>query len=427
MQKSDSFISTITNHTEQNEHESIKRMRKRAFEKFLDLGLPSRKNEAYRYMELTSCYDDGFSQPKPCAMDHDDIAPYVLPECKHSHVVFVNGHFVPALSEVSAIHSYLQVLSTQDAWRGYSALLKNTMDKMVKTSTNPFACFNASHHGEGLFLYLGPKCVQDAPVQIVSIIRDGGWIMPRVHLFAGASSEISLVHTKHVETSSKHIYNAAFDFALEDNAHVRFEELTVSSEASFTSFEAIDASVKRHASFCHTFVDKSANSRRDIKTDLLGEGADVQLSGMWALSKSENVHTNVQVSHLVPHCTSMQQYKGVLSGKAKSSFQGKIYVQKEAQKTESYQRNNNLLLSDEAKAYSLPNLEIFADDVKASHGATVAALEEEPLFYMKSRGISESLAKTFLVKGFCEEVVAKLSMPLLQEKAIESLSETLDS
>ncbi len=129
--------------------------------------------------------------------------------------------------------------------------------------------------------------------------------------------------------------------------------------------------------------------------------------------------------HLAPHCTSMQRYKGVLTGKAKSYFQGKIYVQKEAQKTESYQRNNNLLLSDQAEASSRPNLEIFADDVKASHGATVGKLEDEPLFYMKSRGISESDAKIFLVKGFCQEVIAKLTMPLLQEHAYTSIMSML--
>ena len=147
-----------------------------------------------------------------------------------------------------------------------------------------------------------------------------------------------------------------------------------------------------------------------------GQGADAHLNGVWVLPDSKEAHVHVVMDHQKPYCHSMQLFKGVLTQTAKSSFQGKILVQQAAQKTEAYQLNNNLLLSDGAIADSKPGLEIFADDVKASHGSTVGQLDKEQLFYLKTRGFSDTEAKNCLIHGFCEEVLNLLTTPSLKEE-----------
>ena len=147
--------------------------------------------------------------------------------------------------------------------------------------------------------------------------------------------------------------------------------------------------------------------REDYKIALNGENGEADLNGLWVLKEKNECHVNVMIEHVAPHCRSNQLFKGVLDDFARSSFEGKIWVRKEAQKTDAFQLNNNLLLSDHANADSKPNLEIFADDVKASHGSTMGQVDEEQLFYLKTRGFSKEVAEKFLVRAFCQEVLQK--------------------
>jgi Fe-S cluster assembly protein SufD len=155
--------------------------------------------------------------------------------------------------------------------------------------------------------------------------------------------------------------------------------------------------------------------RNDYRVVIGGENAEASLNGVWMLGDRNESHMHVIVDHQAPHCRSMQLFKGVLNGNSHSSFEGKILVRQAAQKTEAFQLNNNLLLSDRAHADSKPNLEIFADDVKASHGATVGQLDKEQIFYMKTRGFHEADAKNLLVYGFCEEVIDMIPIPSVHQ------------
>ncbi len=156
--------------------------------------------------------------------------------------------------------------------------------------------------------------------------------------------------------------------------------------------------------------------RQDYHATLSGEAADATLQGIWMLKDRREAHTHVVMHHEAPHCRSMQLFKGVLDERSKSSFEGKIYVQKEAQKTEAYQLNKHLLLGERVIANSKPNLEIFADDVKASHGATMTQVDESELFYLKARGISEKAAKALLIHGFCQEMIEKIPQSFVRKK-----------
>jgi Fe-S cluster assembly protein SufD len=157
-------------------------------------------------------------------------------------------------------------------------------------------------------------------------------------------------------------------------------------------------------------------SRFSSRISLNGENGEALLQGIWMLNENHQAHTHVVMDHHAPHCHSLQKFKGVMADISQASFEGKILVRQPAQKTEAYQLNNNLILGDHAIAYSKPNLEIFADDVKASHGATVTQIDEEQLFYLNSRGIGSSDAKKLLVQGFCREIIDQIPFTSLREQ-----------
>ena len=221
---------------------------------------------------------------------------------------------------------------------------------------------------------------------------------------------------------SQYSSNSFIDCALDESAHVN---LTLLSDQDSTGhhFFALRATLKESSVFKSYSVTKGgATSREDYVVRLLGEGADASLYGAWSLRGQRQHHVNVFMEHVSPNCTSMQKFKGTLSEAARSSFEGKIYVHKEAQKTVAYQTNNNLVLGEKASANSKPNLEIFADDVKASHGTTIGQLDEEQLFYFTARGIPKDIARNLLMQGFCQEIVNLIEDPKLREEALYILA-----
>lgn len=400
------------------EPDSVKRARKKCFERFVELGLPKKQRDLV----------EKAAAEKVTSVDQNLLAKLILPECQNSYIVFINGQFCKEHSEYPGC----TILSLEEAFRTYGTLLVNSMNKAVVESTSSLELLNLAMSREGVCILLAPKYVSTAPLQIISIIdASDSSMMPRVHLFAGSSSQLTVIQTKEVIKADGCFYNQLIDVQCEENSRIVFEEVRqkvrqkvrqqVQSGQNFTSFEQIRATLKRSSLFRSTFVTNASGANRDIQVALCGEGAEAHANGAWLLDNQSEISTKVNMDHFEPHCRSMQLFKGVLQDSAASNFDGKIHVRKKAQKTESYQLNKNLLLSDGAKATSTPNLEIFADDVKASHGATIGKLDPEHLFYLTSRGISQMQAKAFLVHGFCEEVVAKLTTRSLQDKAYETI------
>jgi Fe-S cluster assembly protein SufD len=245
-----------------------------------------------------------------------------------------------------------------------------------------------SEKEEGLFLYLPPGAsATNIPLQI----EDSS-----LYLFLGKGAKLELTQMKSLGT----VFIDAF---IGEDA-----ELYLADECLGT--RQFSALLKRRASL-KSFSYVTGNARQDSHVILSEEGCKADLQGLTILDSSEEAHHKLLVEHTAPSCTSRQHFKSVLRGESRSLFEGKIFVRKEAQKTEAYQLNQNLLLSDGAKAESRPNLEIFADDVKASHGATISQLSEEELFYCQSRGLSLLEAKTLLLDGFCHELLEGLGRP----------------
>ncbi len=365
-------------------------MRQKAWDRFLEMGLPERDDEAFKYIPLHRLYEEKFTPPQENE----------LPASQFDHyIVFVDGHFRP---DLSALPPKVIVLPIAEAMRTYGAFLQNRWSRSLKTETDPFALLNLALHPQGVFVYIPPKMIVEKPIQCLFISSGETISFPRIELCVAAGASVDWITTP---LSGKWIC-PSIDVSVEEGAQFRHFEVDSKSQWYLGTLRA---ALKKDSRLFHVqVVANEGISRRSLRVHLGGENADVSLQGLSQLGGKNQAHAYVTVEHAMPHCRSMQKFKAALSDLSKSSFEGKIYVHPIAQKTEAYQLSNTLLLGEHALSYARPNLEIFADDVKASHGATVSQLSCEQLFYLKSRGLSDPLAKQLLLAGFCREITSQI-------------------
>ncbi|MGE0198968.1 MAG: Fe-S cluster assembly protein SufD [Simkaniaceae bacterium] len=379
-----SFLETLAPH-----YKSRDQWKQKAWERLHLKGFPNRKWGAFQYVPLKALYETSF-------IPLTKATPAI--EKKKNTCVFVNGEFRPELSQVEQIIC----LPLSEAIRSYGMLLHKNWVQMLAEETNPFFLLNHALYEEGLFLYVPPQ-VQSSIEWLFLTVGDSTIHMPKMEVHLGKGAVLNI--QSHHRGEGSYWHNESLSMSLDEGARLFLEE-KISHSAEAFGFHSKRLKLKRDAKFECLVLSKGAKvERHDIAAVLKGENGEVDLKGLSLLSEKREMHHHLFVKHEAPHTRSNQHYKTVLSDRARSSFEGKIYVEKEAQKTEAYQLNNNLLLSPKAQAMSKPNLEIMADDVKASHGATCTQPKADEMFYLRTRGLSEKEAKRHLVKGFCRELM----------------------
>ncbi len=425
----DAFLEQLSSFRTQTD--SLQILRDKGWSHFEKLGLPGKKQEAFRYLPLRELYQQPLALAQDAAIDKASFAQAIFPESQHSHLVFVNGYLRLDLSDITAIPKQVQILSLNDAMRTHGSFLQNRFSKSISAEQDPLVALNLSMHGNGAFVYIPPKLSIEAPIQCLYVFhsQDQNTLTltsPRLHLFLGAHSEVKWISTSH-RSGPAQCFNALFDAAIEEGAQLNLCTRIAASDKDW-HFESLRASLKANSRLSSISVSTGgACARQDYRVTLNGEGAEAKLQGLTLLKAKAQSHSHLLVEHVAPHTQSMQRFKTLLYDTTQSSFEGKILVRKEAQKTQAYQLNNNLLLDDRAIANAKPNLEIFADDVKASHGVTVAQLDNDLLFYLKTRGISENTAKNLLTAGFCKEIIQEIPHPLLAQEIEMLLNDPLNN
>ncbi len=391
----------------------------KAWTQFQSMGLPTRKNPAFKYIPLKDLYSKTFDFSPPQEL-HPNISALIYPECQNSFVTFLNGVFSPTLSNLTECEG-LSLLSFDEASQKYQTFLHNRMTKAVASEEDPFALLNYAFSKRGAFIYISPKKEVIRPLQILLLTtHENSFVFPRLHLFGGKGSFINLLLSH--DGQNKSITDALIDITLEEDAKINVNLIEQNALSSGLIFSC-RATLKERSTLTSVAATAGASlSRHDYHISLLGEGAGCDISGAWVLKEKCQHHVRTFVHHRAEKTHSRQKFKGVLNDFSRSSFEGMIFVDSIAQKTEAYQVNNNLLLSEKAYAYTRPNLEVFADDVKASHGATIGQINGDQLFYLKARGIDEELAKMLLVRGFTQEVIEKISSPSCRQRAYTSLN-----
>lgn len=401
-----------------------KAIREKAWEHFVAKGLPTKKLPGYQYFPFSHFYQESYELAGLPPLPKEQIETLIHPECRRSHVIFVNGQYNPELSDTSALPKEVVVLRLRDALTRYGNFLQLRLSRAMKEESDPFATLNTALIQMGLFIYVPPKVVVEAPIQCLHLISNdrAALVHPRIHFFVGKQAKLQWIYDHHCFKDFEYFSNGVTDIALEEGAEfTQYGALTPCQ--SGWCFEATRATLKQDSHFKSITTTTGTKSvRQDFRVSLLGENATCDLKSLSLLNEHRQSHVNVHIDHMAPHCTSHQLFKNVLTDAARSSFEGKIYVHSEAQKTLAYQLNNNLLLSDRAVANSKPNLEIFADDVKASHGATTGQPNKEHLHYLKTRGIDTKAANLLLLSGFCIDVLSDISFLPARER-MQSLVE----
>lgn len=405
----------------------ISRLQEEAWTKFLSIGLPQKKSETFRYFPLNKLYERPYQAPTEALVYPEDIAKATDSECEGAVVVYVNGKYQPQLSQFEALEGSCSLLSVEDAMRSYGSFIQARIADNIKKESSAFALLNIALHQNAAFIYVPKKMQLTQPIQVLHFVTpcsEGAFLSPRIYLFAGAEARVKL-SIKHIGASDAMcVCNSAFDIQLDQGARLEYEELTLDAKASH-SFTTLRADLKDNADLKATHITEgSAGIHIDDHVCLKGENASCFLGGLGLLSGTY-AQAKVFVEHFEESCTSSQLFKNILKASgsvgAKASFEGEIYVHPKAQKTDAFQLSNNLIVDDVSTAYARPNLEIFADDVKASHGATTAQLDKEALFYLQSRGVSKGKAKELLSKAFCMEVVEKLFSDSMKKEAFQRI------
>lgn len=412
------LLTSLNRYFDEMSSSSLFSLRKKAWEKFQSIGLPKKKDAAFQYVVLRDLEHLELALSPPPFIDQEDLKKSVLPECCHSHLVFVNGSYVKELSNLTALKEQTVLLSLDEAMKSQRAFLESHFATLLKEEKDPFTLLNLALHGQGAFLYVPPLLSIDVPIQVL-FFATSDWphlVAPRLMIAVGKQAKVEIILTKKSQNPlTTHLLIPSIEISLDEKARLDLLDANTASLASW-QFQSLRASLKQEARLkILSLSQETKMSRESYRIQLKKELAEVELQGLSTLVDRQAFHTHVLVEHQAPNTRSKQLFKGVLKALSQSSFTGKIFVSKEAQKTEAYQLNNHLILDENAVANSQPNLEIFADDVKASHGATVAQIDSDQLFYLKTRGIPEEKARHLLTTAFCREIIDQVPYVSLKE------------
>lgn len=334
-----------------------------------------------------------------------------------NQLVFVNGHFSPDLSSLDRLSGNLKAGSLAAMLDSDPGILEPYLGRYASFEQNAFTALNTAFMRDGAFLLLPQGSVIPEPIHLLFVStarRQSTVIYPRNLIVAGAGCRLTVVESYVGVYNDVYFTNAVTEIVAGDESVVEHYKVQQESEKAF-HVGCLQAHPGRSGNFSSCFVSLGGSLvRNDVNAVLDREGIECTLNGLYLTRGKQHVDNQTSIDHAQPHCSSRELYKGILDGKSSGVFNGKIVVRKDAQKTNARQTNKNLLLSDHALVNTKPQLQISADDVKCTHGATIGQLDDEALFYMRTRGIGEETARSLLTYAFASEVVAGIKVEALR-------------
>lgn len=395
--------------------------RKEAIDRFNQLGIPTRKNESYRYTNLDLWFRHEYnSYFMPGKDDFERAARFSceVEDLDVHNLVLLNGFYPTSNGRLKKLGSDITIGSLNEAARVMGNVVENHYGRYASGDSDGLIPLNTAMASDGVFIHVPRGRVPDKPVQIVNLVysNEDIFVQHRNLIVVEDNAEATIIICDHTLSPSKFLTNAVTEVYVGRNAS--FNIIRVQNEHN------------NAAKLTHTFIHQERDSRaasinitlhgglvRNSTYHYLGgEGASTNSAGLYLTDKTQHVDNFVNIDHAFPNCTSNQLFKGVLDDVATGAFNGRILVRQDAQGTRAYQSNNSILLTDDAKMDTKPQLEIFADDVKCSHGATVGQLDDNALFYLTSRGINKREARLMLMFGFAHEVIQEIPVEALRER-----------
>ena len=409
----------------------LRALRREALESFTRQGLPDRRREDWRFTNVAPIGRTRFAHvdpPGPAdtidAAVERELARLDIPDLEADRLVFIDGHYQPRLSAVGPLPPGARLATMAEAIDRHGDLARGRLARHAEWQVHPFVALNTAWMGDGAFLALDEGVVLERPVHVIHLATGAGAaaaaIHPRALVVAGRASQATLIESFGGAEGSVYLHNAVTEILAAEDAHLDHYKL---QRESLEAFHVHTLQVRQERSSnlrTHAFTLGAAVSRCDINIVLDGEGIESTLNGLYMLAGDQHADTHSRLDHARPHCHSSELYKGILDERAGGVFTGRILVRQDAQKTDAYQKNEALLLSETATINTQPQLEIFADDVKCSHGATIGQLDSEATFYLRSRGIGLDEARALLTRAFAGAIIERVR-PAPVRAALERL------
>jgi Fe-S cluster assembly protein SufD len=406
------------------------KVRAEGFSNFRELNFPDRKNELWKNTDLSEALKMDYTKyldKSDSDRDLDFMFTCDVHNFETDQVSFLNGWHVRTANDFRHLPAGVIIGSLRDAFRDHRDLIEHHYGQYADSAKDIFLAMNTAFANDGLFIYIPDNVVLEKPVQMISIINhnENLLIQNRNLVILGKNSRMTLVMCDDSTNHQASFNNSVTEVFIGENAsfeHYKLQNLNNQSTLLNSTWFHQEAN-SRLSTYAITLNGGLIRNYANVR--LNGSGADAHINGLYLVDRKQHVDNRVFVDHAVPDCTSYELFKGILDDEASAVFNGHVLVQKDAQRTNAYQQNRNILLTDKARVNTRPFLEIYADDVKCSHGATVGQLDNEALFYLRSRGICQASARLLLMYAFAAEVIEKMTLDPLKNRIDEMIKQRL--
>lgn len=407
-------------------------IRSGAISRFAAAGFPGARDEEWKYTSIAPILDVPFGPVRSLSdgLARERLRQLDLGAPAENRLVFINGRLSAELSAARRLPAGVEAGSLAAAMRHGDARVASHLARYAKYDSQSFVALNTAFMEDGGFIFVSAGAVIEEPIHLVFIAlsADGaGVCYPRNLIVIERGAEASVVETYVGPERALHFTNGVTEIVVGENGKLDHAKIQRESEEAF-HIGTLQVHMGRSSSFTsHSLALGGALVRNDINVALEGEGGDCTLNGLYIAGGRQHIDNHTRIDHVKPHCASRELYKGILGGRARGVFSGKIYVHKTAEKTDARQTNKNLLLSEGAWVDTKPQLEIHNNDVKCSHGSTIGQVDQDALFYLRSRGIDRSAAYALLTQGFAADVVARLPAAQLRASMEQTVRKRLET
>ena len=377
-----------------------------AFELLKGLEFPTRKTEDWRYTSVKKILKKKYVQFNEA--EKVGLSDQIVPSLDAYNIVLVNGVYSEELSDMN-FPDEIVVDTFPKALEEHVSLIHSTFNGIAKNNEEVFTALNTSYFHEGVFIHIPKKVKLEKSIHIIHVNTKSNVVSNvRLLIVADEFSEVGVVQSFASVNAMECLTNSVTEVFVKENAKVVIDKVQ-SEEPENNLISTVQVNQKANSTFkINTAIISGDFVRNGVNIDVDGENCTSEMNGLYMQKGIQHVDNHTKISHLKPNCTSFELYKGVLRDKSTGVFNGKVIVAVDAQKIEAYQQNKNIILSREATMNAKPELEIFADDVKCSHGTTTGQFDEEAIFYLQTRGISKESAKKLLIEAFADEVIDKV-------------------
>jgi len=409
----DLYENTLNGQKEQPIH----RIRKTAIDRLAGLDFPTRKDENWKYTSVNRLLEPSYVEGKSVAVSAEDIHPYTYGIDAH-RLVFVNGVYNEQLSTIKELPEgvVIEEVSKALSMDAYRDMVHQQLAEWASQADNPFVVLNAAFAKHGVLVHVPKNTVVERPFHLLNIIAPNEaepmMINPQSIVFAEQSSSVTLMESYHQLPGYQGVSfsNTVNRFVMGPNAQAQMIKLQRHSEEGYQiNITSVDQ--ERDSKFSSFAIDLGGKLvRNNLNIHLKGQNTETNMYGTYLAGNRQHIDNQTYIDHAIPHCYSNELYKGIITDRAKGVFNGQVIVRKDAQKTNAFQQNSTLVLSENATMDTKPQLEIYADDVSCSHGATIGQLDESAVYYLRTRGLSVEQARSLLQQAFLREVIENIEI-----------------